>query len=186
MRCAAAEALAELPEPGTVSEVKRLIDRYGDFSSPAYLPECMLNLLTVWRHVDAGTEERFVAAAKSPAGGVRLAAIRGWLRPGTAALPEEAADLRTDQDHRVRAVTIGAVARRHHPMALEVARTSVTDYRAEVRLAAIAAPSVSDVRASPIRAKTREHNPNGASSGRQGSNGRPFGFVLDCQGLGAR
>ncbi|HEV3023238.1 MAG TPA: HEAT repeat domain-containing protein, partial [Pirellulales bacterium] len=139
LRCAAAEALAELPEPTAVPELRRSIDRYGDFSSPAYLPELHAELLYgLAAHVDAGTDDRFVAAAKSPAAGVRLATIRGWLRPGDAGLPEEAADLRTDQDYRVRAAAITAMAQRHHPLALDVARTSMTDYKLEVQLAAIA------------------------------------------------
>ncbi|HWB11262.1 MAG TPA: HEAT repeat domain-containing protein [Pirellulales bacterium] len=140
MRCAAAEGLAELREPATPAELKRLIDRYGDFSSPAYLPEVHAELLYgLAAHVDAGVDERFVAAVKSPAAGVRLAAIRSWTQPGRAPLAEEAADLRTDQDPRVRAAAIMAMARQHHPLALDAARAAVTDYRLEVRLAAIAA-----------------------------------------------
>jgi len=140
MRCAAAEALAGLKEPSTTGDLRQLVDRYGDFSSPAYLPELHAELLYgLAAHVDAGREERFVAAVKSQAAGVRLAAIRGWVRPGGASLPEEAADLRTDQDHRVRAAAITAMARRQHPLALDVARASLFDYRLEVRLAAVAA-----------------------------------------------
>jgi HEAT repeat protein len=140
MRCAAAEALAELPEPAIVAELRRLIDRYGDFDSPAYLPELHAELLYgLAAQVDAGTDERFVAAVKSQAAGVRLAAIRGWVEPGGAPLAEEAADLRTDQDYRVRAAAILAMARRHHALALDAARGAATDYRLETRLAAITA-----------------------------------------------
>ncbi|HEV3344462.1 MAG TPA: HEAT repeat domain-containing protein [Pirellulales bacterium] len=140
MRCAAAEALAGLPEPATVGALRQLADRYGDFTSRAYPPELHAELLYgLAANVDAGTDERFVAAVKSQAAVVRLAAIRAWVRPGKAPLAEEAADLRTDQDHRVRAAAIAAMAQRQHPLALDAARSSLTDDRLEVRLAAIAA-----------------------------------------------
>ncbi len=140
LRCAAAEALAELPETSIVAELQQLVDRYGEFSSPAYLPELHAELLYgLAAHVDAGADKRFVAAVKSQAAGVRLAAIRGWVRPGGVPLAEEAADLRTDQDPRVRAAAIKAMSQRQHPLALDAARASLTDYRLEVRLAAIAA-----------------------------------------------
>ncbi|HVA49429.1 MAG TPA: HEAT repeat domain-containing protein [Pirellulales bacterium] len=139
-RCAAAEALAETAKPSPLEALRELTTRYGEFSTPSYLAELHAELLYgLAEHVDAGADERFVSAVKSPVAAARLAAIRGWLRPGTAALPEAAADLRTDPDHRVRAATLGAMAARHHPFALDAARGGLTDYRLEVRLAAVAA-----------------------------------------------
>ncbi|OYV82613.1 MAG: hypothetical protein B7Z73_16975, partial [Planctomycetia bacterium 21-64-5] len=116
LRCAAAEALAETTQPSPVEALRELTTRYGEFSTPSYLADLHAELLYgLAEYVDAGADERFVSAVKSPVAAARLAAIRGWLRPGTAALPEAAADLRTDPDHRVRAATLGAMAARHHP-----------------------------------------------------------------------
>jgi HEAT repeat protein len=139
-RCAAAEALAALQEPSPAAALRELVDRYGEYSSPGYLADLHAELLYgLAAHVDAGQDARFISAVKSPASAVRLAAVRGWLRPGKAPLPDEAADLRTDQDYRVRAATLSAMVARGHPLALQAARNGVTDYRLEVRLAAIAA-----------------------------------------------
>ncbi|HVX11252.1 MAG TPA: HEAT repeat domain-containing protein [Pirellulales bacterium] len=140
LRCAAAEALAHVRDPSPVADLRELIDRYGRFPSPAYLPELHAELLYgLAARVDAGTDERFVTAAKSPAAAARLAAIRGWVRPGEAKLAEVAADLRTDSDYRVRAAALAAMAERQHPLALEAARNALGDSRLDVRLAAIAA-----------------------------------------------
>jgi HEAT repeat protein len=140
LRCAAAEALCELRDPSPLSTLRELIDRFGQYDSPPYLPELHAELLYgLAAHVDADTDDRFVAAVKSPAALVRLAAIRGWQRPGIADLPEQAADLRTDSDYQVRAAAITAMAVRRHPLALDAARGALTDLRLEVRLAAVAA-----------------------------------------------
>lgn len=140
LRCAAAEALAETDDPAPLDVLRELATRYGDSASAAYLPELHAELLYgLAARVDAGNDERFAAAVTSPASIVRLAAIRGWLQPGSAPLPEEAADLRTDPDHRVRAAALRAMALRHHSFAFDAARGGLTDFRLEVRLAAIAA-----------------------------------------------
>lgn len=139
-RCAAAEALAGLKEPSPVAELRELIDRFGEFASAAYLPDLHAELLYgLASHVDASAEPCLAAAAKSPAPEVRLAAVRGWLRPGAGMLPDAVADLRTDSDPRVRAAALAAMAARRHPLALESARNGLSDYRLEVRLAAVAA-----------------------------------------------
>jgi HEAT repeat protein len=140
LRCAAAEALATLSEPSPEAVLRELIDRYGQFPSPAYPAELHAELLYgLAAHVDAGADEHFAAATKSPAPEVRLAAVRGWLRPGDAPLAEAAADLRSDPDARVRASALAAMAVRKHPLSLDAARSALTDYRLDVRLAAIAA-----------------------------------------------
>lgn len=139
-RCAAAEAFASLKAPTPAVELRELIDRFGDFSSAAYSPGLHAELLYgLAPLVEAGTEPCFATATKSPSPDVRLAVARGCLRPADAALPEAVADLRTDNDPRVRAAALGAMAARHHPLALEAARNALTDFRLEVRLAAIAA-----------------------------------------------
>lgn len=141
LRCAAAEALAECGDPPPTKALRELLDRFGRFDgAAAYLPELHAQLLYgLARHVDAGDDERFVAALKSPAEIVRLAAVRGWLIPGKAELPARAADLRSDPDTRVRAATVEAMVARRHPQAFDAAQTALRDYRIEVRLAAIAA-----------------------------------------------
>jgi HEAT repeat protein len=142
LRSAAAEALAGLDQPSAIAELRELLDRYGRFDDDptGYLPELHAELLYgLARHVDAGSDERFSAALKSPAPTVRLAAVRAWTRAGTSVLPPTAADLRTDQDQRVRAAALEAMAVRHHPQALEAAQSALADYRVEVRLAAVAA-----------------------------------------------
>lgn len=140
LRCAAAEALAELRDPSPAPALRELIDRYGQTNLPSYLPDLHAELLSgLAAHVDAGTDERFAAALKSPSPAARLAAIRGWLRPGEAALPDAAADLRADPDPRVRAAAVVAMAARRHPLALEAAQGALGDFRPEVRLAAVAA-----------------------------------------------
>ncbi|HEX5443986.1 MAG TPA: HEAT repeat domain-containing protein, partial [Pirellulales bacterium] len=141
LRCAAAEALAGFSDPPEISTLRELIDRFGQFDGEtAYLPELHAQLLYgLARHVDAGSDERFTAALKSPAEIVRLAAVRGWLLPGTAELPARAADLRSDPDTRVRAATVEAMVARRHPQAFDAAQAALRDYRIEVRFAAIAA-----------------------------------------------
>lgn len=142
LRCAAAEALGGLSAPPEVKTLRELIDRYGRFGgdAPTYLPELHAELLyALGRQVDAGTDERFTAALKSPAAIVRLAAVRGWVRAGQSELPQRVADLRTDPDTRVRAATLDAMVSRRHPQAFDTARAALHDYRLEVRLTAIAA-----------------------------------------------
>ncbi|MGH7139209.1 MAG: HEAT repeat domain-containing protein, partial [Pirellulales bacterium] len=140
LRCACAEALAAIAEPPAVGDLRELVDRYGQFPSEAYVPDLHAELLYgLAAHVDAGGDPRFAAAAKSPAAQVRLAAVRGWLRPGDSPLADAAADLRTDSDPRVRAAALAALAARRQPLALEAARNALTDLRLEVRMAAIAA-----------------------------------------------
>ena len=140
LRCAAAEALAETTDPSPIETLRKLATRHGNASSAAYLPELHAELLYgLAAHVDAGSDERFAEAIGSSAAMVRLAAVRAWLQPGSAPLPEAAADLRTDPDQRIRAATLRAMAVRHHPFAFDAARAALTDFHLEVRLAAIAA-----------------------------------------------
>lgn len=140
IRCAAAEALSELHDPSPVADLRELIDHYQDSTSLSYQPLLHAELLYgLAAHVDAGGDERFSQAVKSAAAEVRLAAVRGWLRSANTPLAEQAADLRTDPDYRVRGAAITAMAVRRHPLALDAARGALADHRQEVRLAAIAA-----------------------------------------------
>lgn len=141
LRCAAAEALGALDDPPENKALRELADRFGRFDpGAAYVPELHAQLLyALARHVDAGADERFTMALKSPAAIVRLAAVRGWVVPGESPMSPRAADLRSDPDTRVRAAALDAMVARRHPHALEAARAALHDYRLEVRLAAIAA-----------------------------------------------
>lgn len=138
MRCAAAEALGRME--GSAAEIRKLLDRFGREaeSTPRYSPELHAELLYgLAEQNDAADEPKLVDAMKSPETAVRLAAIRAFTLPGQGALPMTGADLRTDQDHRVRVAALQAMVVRRHEFALEAVRGAVHDHRLEVRLAAI-------------------------------------------------
>ena len=140
MRCAAIEALGGLDEAAAVADLRELLDRQsrGPTGTADYSPEIHAELLySLARHVDAAAETPFVDALKSPEVKVRLAAIRAMTLPGAEALPAAAADLRSDQDHRIRAAALAAMVARRHDLALEACRAALADYRLEVRLAAV-------------------------------------------------
>ena len=142
MRCAAIEALGGLEDQAATAELRELLDRQsrGPNGTADYSPDQHAELLySLAPHVDAAAEPPFVEALKSPEVKVRLAAIRGMTLPGTEPLPAAAADLRSDQDHRVRAAALAAMVARRHASALEACRAALADYRLEVRLAAVEA-----------------------------------------------
>ena len=125
---------------GADDDLRRLLDRFGCGAerSSHYSPELHAELLYgLAEQSDAAEEPRFAAALKSSEKSVRLAAIRAFTLPGQGALPMVGADLRTDQDHRIRAAALQAMVARRHELALEAVRGAVHDHRLEVRLAAI-------------------------------------------------
>jgi len=143
MRCAAAEALASLDGPAAVRPLEELLDWYGRCDpqgQTAYLPELHAELIRgLARHVDAGRSPHFLAALRSPAAEVRLAAVAAWSAGREGSLPVELADLRDDPEARVRAAVLDALVSRRHPQAEEYATAALDDYQLEVRCAAIAA-----------------------------------------------
>ncbi|HEX5500891.1 MAG TPA: hypothetical protein VFX03_16760, partial [Thermomicrobiales bacterium] len=57
LRCAAAEALAELSAPSPLPALRELVDRYGDGSSPAYPADLHAELLYgLAAHVEPGAD----------------------------------------------------------------------------------------------------------------------------------
>ncbi|HXT58128.1 MAG TPA: HEAT repeat domain-containing protein, partial [Pirellulales bacterium] len=142
MRCAAAEALGRLGGAAAGADLGELLDRLGrgPTGTPNYSPELHAELLyALGGRVDAAVDPYFVAALKSQEVAVRLAAVRAAGQPGEGKLPEAAADLRGDQEHRIRAAALEAMVARRHPLALQAVRAALNDYRLEVRLAAISA-----------------------------------------------
>lgn len=142
MRCAAAEALGRLDDPAARNDLGELADRLGrgPTGTPNYSPELHAELLyALGGRMDAAADSRFAAALKSQEVEVRLAAVRALGQPGEGKLPEAAADLRSDQDHRIRAAALQAMVARRHPLAMDAARAALRDYRLEVRLAAVSA-----------------------------------------------
>ncbi len=148
MRCAAAEALGSLHEPTaakraeTVAELRKLIDRYGRYSpksTASYVSELHEELLRgLARREDASSDERFVAALKSPRAEVRLEALRAWSASKSGKLPIEATDRRTEVDPRVRAAALAAIVAQNHPQALDYLQEGLADTDFTVRRAAIA------------------------------------------------
>lgn len=138
MRCAAAEALGRID--GAADDLRNLLDRFGSGAERTshYSPELHAELLYgLAEQCDAAEEPRFTEALKSSETAVRLAAIRAFSLPGEGALPMIGADLRSDQDHRIRAAALQALVARRHELAVEAVRGAVHDHRLEVRLAAI-------------------------------------------------
>lgn len=141
LRCAAAEALGRLDDSSATADLRELVDRLGrgPNGTANYAPELHAELLYgLAERVDAADDSRFSDALKSQEAAVRLAAIRGFTLPGKGSLPTIGADLRTDQDHRIRSAALEAMVARRHELALEAVRSAVHDYRLEVRLTAIA------------------------------------------------
>ncbi|HEV7221716.1 MAG TPA: HEAT repeat domain-containing protein [Pirellulales bacterium] len=142
MRCAAAEALGRLDGAAAGADLGELLDRLGrgPTGTPNYSPELHAELLyALGGRVDAAVDPHFAGALKSQEVAVRLAAVRAVGQPGEGKLPEAAADLRSDQEHRIRAAALEAMVARRHPLALQAARAALNDYRLEVRLAAVSA-----------------------------------------------
>jgi bilin biosynthesis protein len=149
MRCAAAETLGNLCDassgwPGGENEavpfIQKLIDQYGRYvpKSASYMPELHEELLRAYpSRIDAADDPRFLAALKSPRAEVRVVALEAWSRSKHGKLPQEAVDLRTDGDPRVRAAALAAIVGQKHPQALDFLRQGLLDLHFTVRKAAI-------------------------------------------------
>ncbi len=156
-RCAAAEALGQLGCPRSseiearrASEVmqnqillalRAFIDRYGQFApgaSTGYQADLHAELLrALARHIDAADDPRFIAAVQVPSALVRIETLRAWAAGTRGSMPSEIVDLRSDDDPRVRAAAIKAVAARKPPGVRDFLISALHDADLAVRLAAI-------------------------------------------------
>jgi len=140
-RCAAIEALGQLPGDGQMATLQNLADRHGQYTpgaSTGYQAELHAELLrALARHIDAGDDPRFIAAAQVPSGLVRIELLRAWAAGTRGSMPREIVDLRGDDDPRVRAAALKALAARKHPSAREYLTSALHDVDLPVRLAAI-------------------------------------------------
>jgi HEAT repeat protein len=140
-RCAAAEALGQLPGNGQMETLRRLTDRYGQFiagASTGYQADLHAELLrALARHVDAGDDPRFLASAQVPSPLVRIETLRAWAAGTRGLMPAEIVDLRSDDDPRVRAAAMNALAARNPPAACDCLILALHDVDLPVRLAAI-------------------------------------------------
>ena len=143
MRCAAVEALANLPSPETVQRLRELLDQYGRRATAgpsAYNAPLHGELIrALGRHVAPSEDARFVNALRSRSADVRLAALQAWSAMPRGDLPDEAAKLCDDRDRNVRAAALAAVARHHHPQADTYLTAALLDHDLHVRTSAIAA-----------------------------------------------
>jgi HEAT repeat protein len=141
MRCAAVEALGIPTDPAVTAQLQKLIDQYGQHahqSAAPYVSELHEELIhSLSRHEDPADDKRFVSALKSPRAEVRLEALKAWSAGKKETLPIEAADLRTDNDARVRVAALQAMASQKHPEAFEYLRQGLADTDFTVRRAAI-------------------------------------------------
>jgi HEAT repeat protein len=140
-RCAAVEALGQLPGDGRRAALSGLLDRYGRFTPSAaagYQSDLHAELLAALaRHVDAADDRRFIAAAAVPWAAVRIETLRAWSVSRRGLLPGEISDLRSDDDPRVRAMAMQALAAQKPAEALEDLKAGLHDVDLSVRLASI-------------------------------------------------
>ena len=140
-RCAAVEALGQVAGDNVTTGLRALIDRFGQFTpgaSTGYQSDLHAELLRALSgHVDAGDDPRFIAAAQVPSAAVRIETLRAWACGNSGPLPTEIADLRSDDDPRVRAAALAALATRRPSAARDYLTSAVHDVDLTVRLAAI-------------------------------------------------
>ncbi len=140
-RLAAGEALGQLPGDAQVGTLRRLADRYGQYTpgvTTGYQADLHAELLrALARHIDAADDPRFIAAAQVPSVFVRIETLRAWAAGTRGLLPGEIVDLRSDDDPRVRAAALATLAARKHPAACDFLTAGVRDLDLSVRLAAI-------------------------------------------------
>ncbi|MGA2253093.1 MAG: HEAT repeat domain-containing protein [Thermoguttaceae bacterium] len=140
-RCAAVEALGQLPGNGQAETLRRLVDRFGQFApgaSTGYQADLHAELLrALSRHVDAGDDPRFLEAVRVPSAQVRIETLRAWAAGTRGMMPTEIVDLRSDDNPRVRATAIAALAARKPPAARDHLTSALHDVDLQVRLAAI-------------------------------------------------
>ncbi len=141
-RCAAAEALGCLPHEAARQRIVELADRFGRDpreGNPDYLAELHAELIrSMVRQGARAADPRDLAATRSPAPGVRLAAVQAWLHDTEAPLPAEAIDWRVDPDARVRLVALSVLVRHRHPDAKAFLVDGLNDQDFRVRTTAIA------------------------------------------------
>ncbi len=140
-RCAAVEALGQLPGDDQVETLRKLIDRYGQFApggSTGYLADLHAELLrALARHIDAADDPRFISASDVPSALVRIELLRAWAAGTRGPIPSEIVDLRSDDDSRVRAAAMTTLAARKHPAARDFLTTALRDIDLQVRLTAV-------------------------------------------------
>ncbi|MEE9603240.1 MAG: HEAT repeat domain-containing protein [Thermoguttaceae bacterium] len=143
MRLAATEALGELSDGASLSLLGELLDQYGDYRNETtgnYTARLHAELIrALAKRVDPTTDQRFIAASRSPSADVRLEAIRAWGGGRQGSLPLEVTDLRADGDYRVRAAALHALATRRHPQAHAHLAAALRDTNLHVRTAAVEA-----------------------------------------------
>ena len=104
-RCAAAEALGQLPGDNVTLGLRTLTDRFGQFrpgASTGYQADLHAELLrALARHVDAADDPRFLEAVHVPSVQVRIEVLRAWTAGTRGMMPTEIVDLRSDGDPRV-------------------------------------------------------------------------------------
>lgn len=144
VRCAAAEALADIRQPAIANMLRELLDQYGRYNvagaSSVYNAELHGELIRglSWQ-VDPGEDPRFAQALGSPTAAVRLEAVRLWAGARPQPLPVAVCDHRADSDPRVRAAVLRIVAQRGEAGAQAWFITALSDSDVQVRLAATAA-----------------------------------------------
>lgn len=140
-RGAAVEALGQLPGDAQVESLCRLADCYGQYvpgASAGYQADLHAELLrALVRHVEAADDPRFTAAAASPSSLVRIETLRAWAAGKRGLMPMSIIDLRSDDDPRVRAAALKALAARKPADARDYLTTALKDVDLAVRLAAI-------------------------------------------------
>jgi len=140
-RCAAVEALAQLPGDGQTATLEGLADRFGQFTPGAsfgYQADLHAEILrALARHVDAADDPRFLVSAHVPSVQVRIETLRAWASGSHGMMPAEIADLRSDDDPRVRAVALVTLTARKHPSARDHLTSALHDVDLQVRLTAI-------------------------------------------------
>lgn len=164
MRCAAVEALAALGGPPPLAMLRDLLDEYGNFEPRRrsfYVADLHGELIRgLARHVGVADDPRFAAALRSPSADVRLATVEVWTvtRPGD--LPAALADLRADNDPRVRAATMAVLGRCRHEQSQMWLAAGTADHDLVVRVAAIAAlGQLGGVEAQTVLDRLRENQP---------------------------
>jgi HEAT repeat protein len=147
-RCAAAEALGLVRPSSPAPQLRELLQEFAgpvDKNGPSPTAEgqnpelsaVLIHALT--RHAQPDDEKWFTAALRSPAWYVRSEGLAAWAAIPDQDLPLAAVDLRSDQDPRVRAAAVRAIAAHHDPHAVEYLQQALNDRVPDVRAVAVAA-----------------------------------------------
>ncbi len=147
-RCAAAEALGAVHPSSPAPQLRELLQEFAGpvdkNGTPATAegqnPELTAVLIrALARHAQPGDEKWFTAALRSPAWYVRIEGLAAWAAIPDQELPLAAVDLRSDQDARVRAAAVRAIAAHHDPHAIEYLQQALNDQVLDVRSVAVEA-----------------------------------------------